>query len=219
MMKYTTVLFDLDGTLTKSGIGIKRSFEYALKTLFPDKSWEDSLYDGIVGPPLSYSFKTFFGLDEETSQKAILLYRERYSTVGLFENELYDGVEDMLKKLYEKGIYIALATSKPYDFAVKILEHFNIKQYFSFIGGATMDGKISSKTDVLLHTLNNIEEKSLKSILMVGDKHHDLEGAHNVGVDCVGVLYGYGTEAELLACPHRYIANSAKDIYNFIINS
>ena len=170
-MKYTTILFDLDGTLTESGIGIRRSFEYALDKLFPGKIFEEHLFSGIVGPPLIYSFGETFGFDPEMAEKAVSLYRERYSTIGIFENALYEGVSDMLQTLYSKGYTICLATSKPEAFAGKILEHFNISNFFTFVGGATMDGSRNSKIAVLEHVLENISEKDKSKILMIGDKH------------------------------------------------
>ena len=218
-MKFSAVMFDLDGTLTESGIGIRKSFEYALEKLFPGKKWDEKLFSGIIGPPLSYSFSKTFGFDEETTEKAIALYRERFSTVGIFENRPYDGVEEMLKSLKEAGLEIALATSKPEEYALRILKHFGIDGYFSFAGGATMGPERNAKTDVMRYVLENCRQKDKSKIVMVGDKHHDLESSETIGVDCIGVLYGYGSLEELSACKNVFLAKTPKEVSDFILNS
>lgn len=216
-MKYTTVLFDLDGTLTESGIGIRKCFDYALNTLFPGKVWDEELFSGIVGPPLIDSMINTFKLSETDADKAIALYRERYDAKGKYENRLYDGVESMLKALRQNGITLALCTSKPKHFAKDILEHFGIDSYFSFIGGATPTKERNSKISVMRYVLENTAEKDTSKILMVGDKFHDLEAAEQLKLDCIGVLYGYGTKEELLNYPHVFLAQKPADISDYIL--
>ena len=216
-MKYSTVLFDLDGTLTESGIGIRKCFDYALETLFPGKVWDEELFSGIIGPPLLWSCRETFGFDEETSHKAVALYRERYDRIGKFENRLYDGVEDMIKALHEKGIKICLCTSKPEHFAHDIIKHFGIFEYFTFAGGASVGEERNDKIAVMRYVLENIDEKDKSRILMVGDKHHDMEAAQLLGLDCAGVLYGYGSKEEHEAYPHVILAENADELKEFIL--
>ena len=218
-MKYSTILFDLDGTLTESGIGIRKSFDYALDKLFPGKVWPEEMFSGIIGPPLLWSCRETFGFDEETSHKAVALYRERYAVTGKFENRLYDGIEDMIKALHEKGIKICLCTSKPENFAHDIIEHFGIMKYFTFAGGASLGEERNNKIAVMRYVLENIEEKDKSRILMVGDKHHDLEAAQELGLDCAGVLYGYGSKEELSAYPNVILAQTADELRDFILNA
>lgn len=216
-MRYSTVLFDLDGTLTESGIGIRKCFDYALETLFPGKVWDEDMFSGIVGPPLIWSFRNTFKFDEETAQKCVALYRERYDRVGKFENRLYDGIEDMLEALHKAGIEICLCTSKPEHFAHDIISHFGIMKYFTFAGGASTGEERNSKIAVMRYVLDNISEKDKSKILMVGDKHHDMEAAQLLGLDCAGVLYGYGSKDELMAYPHVILAKDAKELKEFIL--
>ena len=216
-MRYSTVLFDLDGTLTESGIGIRKCFDYALETLFPGKVWNEDMFSGIVGPPLIWSFRNTFKFDEETAQKCVSLYRERYDRVGKFENRLYDGVENMLEALHKAGIEICLCTSKPEHFAHDIITHFGIMKYFTFAGGASTGEERNSKIAVMRYVLDNISEKDKSKILMVGDKHHDMEAAELLGLDCAGVLYGYGSKDELMAYPHVILAENADELKEFIL--
>ena len=153
MKNYRYVLFDLDGTLTESGEGIINSAVYALKKFGIEP--EMGTMTKFLGPPLKDSFRDFYGFDDEKCEQAVKYYREYYTTKGIFENRVYDGVEECLKKLSEAGLHLAVATSKPQVFAVKILEHFHLAQYFDYIGGAELDGSRSVKADVIVHTLKN----------------------------------------------------------------
>ena len=208
-MKYTTVLFDLDGTLTMSDEGIRKSFDYALETLFPGKVWDEEMFSGIIGPPLLWVCRNVFKFDEETSHECVRLYRERYAVKGKFENQLYDGVTEMIKALYDAGVKVCLCTSKPEHFAHDIINHFGIGEYFTFAGGASLSEERGDKIAVMRYVLDNISEKDKSKILMVGDKHHDMEAAQLLGLDCAGVLYGYGSEDELMAYPHVILAKDA----------
>ena len=212
---YTTVLFDLDGTLTDPGIGITNSVSYALS------KWDIAVNDRrelykFIGPPLLESFARFYGFSEEQCLQALKYYREYFSKKGIFENTVYDGIEDLLKELKMRGKKIVLATSKPEEFAKRILVHFHLDGYFDFIGGASMDEKRNKKGDVIAYVLENIEEQNRDRIIMVGDREHDVLGAKEHGIGCIGVLYGYGTREELEKAGALYIASSIADILTYL---
>ena len=210
-MKYKYCLFDLDGTLTDPGIGITDSVMYALKEFDIDVKDRSELYP-FIGPPLDYSFKTYFGFTEEQAVLAIKYYREFFSTKGLYENEVYEGIPGMLEELKKRGVTVALATSKPYEFSVEILRHFGLSGYFDHVGAATMDGRISKKEDVISNLLGQLNYEDKASVLMVGDRYHDIEGAKANGLQSAGVLWGYGTEEELQKAGAEYLFAKPEDI-------
>lgn len=215
-MDYTHILFDLDGTLTESGIGIINCFQYALDKMGV-QGYDPALLKGVIGPPLSYSFQTFFGMDEVQAQQATDYYRERYVPIGIYENALYDGVLHMLDDLHQAGCTLCLATSKPEAFAPKILDYFGILPYFTVIGAASMDDSRNTKEAVIDYVLSHLPTVPKDRILMVGDRHHDLDGAAAFGLAGAGVLYGYGSQEELAACPHVFLAPTPQDLTAFIL--
>lgn len=212
---YKVILFDLDGTLTESGEGITKSVQYALEKL--GKPEEDlKKLEVFVGPPLLQQFMTYAGLDEETGRKAVEYYRERYATVGIFENRPYAGVEEMLDTLCDKGYILAVASSKPEYFVKKILDHFALTRYFSEIVGSEMSGKRTGKAEVIEEVLNRLNmENHRNEVIMVGDKEHDVLGARKAGLECVAVSYGYGTEDELKQAQPLKIVDSVQGITDF----
>ena len=210
-MRYKYCLFDLDGTLTDPAIGITNSVMHALEKYDIHVENRSELYP-FIGPPLDYSFKTFYGFSEEQAVQAIKYYREYFSVTGLFENKVYDGIPEMLEELKEKGVKIALATSKPYEFSIKILKHFDLYKYFDFFGAATMDGRISKKADVISNLLNEMGAPDKDEILMVGDRYHDIEGAKANGLKSAGVLWGYGSKDELQNAGAEYILSGPSEI-------
>ncbi len=212
---YTTILFDLDGTLTDPGVGITNSVSYALS------KWDISVNDRkelykFIGPPLLESFARFYGFSEEQCRQALKYYREYFSKKGIFENTVYDGIEDLLKELKRRDKKIVLATSKPEEFAKRILVHFHLDGYFDFIGGASMDEKRNKKGDVIAYVLKNIQEQDHDRIIMVGDREHDVLGAKEHGIGCIGVLYGYGDRKELEKAGALYTASSIEDILTYL---
>ena len=190
---YKYVLFDLDGTVTDSALGIKNSVIYALER-FEIKARPEEL-DPFIGPPLVDSFMEYYGFSEEDANKAVEYYREFFSVTGIYQNELYDGVIGTLDKLKKNGVKIALATSKPKKFAETILKYHKIEQYFDVICGATLDGKLSKKGDIVRLALEALGADKSRAI-MVGDRKHDIIGAHENGIPCLAVLYGYGSKEE-----------------------
>ena len=210
-MRYKYCLFDLDGTLTDPAIGITNSVMHALEKYDIHVGDRSELYP-FIGPPLDYSFKTFYGFTDEQAVQAIKYYREYFSVTGLFENSVYEGIPEMLEELKGKGVKIALATSKPYEFSIKILKHFDLYKYFDFFGAATMDGRISKKEDVISTLLNEMGVQNKDEILMVGDRHHDIDGAKANGLKSAGVLWGYGSAEELEQAGADYVLASSSEL-------
>ena len=210
MKRYTTVLFDLDGTLTDTKPGIINCIKYALEKL-------GTRYDGdmeqFIGPPLRESFEIMTGR-AELAELGVTYYRERYSTIGLFETEVFAGVPEMLDELKAFGYTLATATSKPEAFARRILERYDLAKYFTYIAGADFDGKRDKKHDVINYVVDVLHADREHTVL-VGDRMHDLIGADQCGIDAVGVLYGYGSLEELSEFPNVYIAATPKNVAQF----
>ncbi len=212
---YKVILFDLDGTLTESGEGITKSVQYALEKLGQPEPDLKKL-EVFVGPPLLQQFMKYAGLDEETAVKAVEYYRERYTDIGIFENEVYPGVEDMLDKLRGKGYILAVASSKPERFVKKVLDHFDLTKYFQEIVGSEMNGGRTSKADVIEEALDRLHMADHREqVVMVGDKEHDVFGARKAGLQCLAVSYGYGSEEELKNANPLKIADSAQEVLDF----
>lgn len=212
---YQYLFFDLDGTLTDPGLGITNSVMYALQKFGIREEDRTSLYK-FIGPPLQDSFEAYYGFSGEESELAVQYYREYFSRQGLYENEVYEGIEDLLTTLKVRGKSLIVATSKPEVFAARILRHFALYDYFDFIAGATMDGSRNKKADVIKYALEscNIEERS--SAVMIGDREHDIMGAKENGLDSIGVLFGYGDFEELVKAGATHLAKRPQDILEFV---
>ena len=213
---FDIVLFDLDGTLTDPGEGITNSVAYALKKYGIEVSDRSELYK-FIGPPLKDSFMKYYGFNEDKAEQAIAFYREYFRDKGIFENRVYEGVEDMLRQLDTDGKKIVLATSKPEEFAVRILEHFGLKKYFSVVAGASMDSSRSKKGDVIAYAISLCESFDKYTAVMVGDREHDIIGAKENGLKSIGVLYGYGDEKELKTAGADYIVSSPIEVLSLIL--
>lgn len=211
-LKQTIILFDLDGTLTDSAEGVIRSCQHMQEKMGIEK-WADADLRFIVGPPLMKTFTEDFDMDKETAEKALIFFRERYTTVGLFENKVYPGVEEMLAALQAKGKRLAVATSKKEETAVKILEHFGIAKYFEVIGGDHREAGRDTKAKVIDYVLSAMQAQK-GDVIMVGDRKFDVEGAHAIGIPCIAVEYGYGDRAEFEACGADFIAVTTEDVTN-----
>lgn len=211
---YNTVLFDLDGTLTDPGQGITNSVAYALKKFGIEVEDKKELYK-FIGPPLHDSFRKYYGFSDEEAETAIVYYREYFRDTGIFENEVYAGIETLLEKIKASGRKIILATSKPEEFAVRILVHFGLDKYFDCMAGATMDSSRSKKGDVIAYALRE-SSCDAENAVMVGDRLHDILGAKENGLDSIGVLFGYGSREELENAGADYIAETVEDIMNYI---
>lgn len=191
----TTIYFDLDGTLTDPKLGITRSIQYALNKLDRAVPPEDEL-TWCIGPPLRASLKKLVGTDDLTDE-ALSLYRERFAGIGIFENEIYPGVEETLSVLAKSGRRLFVATSKPCIYAERVIDHFKLRVYFERVFGSQLDGRRSDKTELLRYALKATRVDPSQAI-MIGDRSHDMIGARNNGMIAVGVLYGYGSKEELV---------------------
>ena len=212
-MKHTTVLFDLDGTITDSGVGIMHGMEIVLSHFglpIPDRQ----ALRVIVGPPLRNSFIRF-GIKPENTDEALVLYRKFYVADGWLENFVYPGLEQVLKTLKERCCRVYLATSKPEHMAKHILEHFGLAQYFELICGATEDSSRDSKSKVIQYLLDQIEPD--ESIVMVGDTHYDVEGAGVFGIPTIGVDWGYGENEDMIKAGAVAIAKDADQLLQLLI--
>ena len=206
-MKYKYILFDLDGTLTDPQEGICKSINHALGYYGMEKPLKE--LTKYIGPPLLNSFAELVG--EENAQDAIVKYRERFSVVGLYENEIYPNVKNTLSLLKEKGYTLCTASSKPQIYVEKILQHFDIAQYFTIIGGSTLDGKICEKEDVIMLVLNQLDADR-QDVVMVGDTRFDLIGAEKMRLDAIGVTYGFASKEELCNYPHIALIDDISEI-------
>ncbi len=214
MIKY--LLIDLDGTITKSDLGIINSVMYALNKVNFDTTnikREDLLQ--FIGPPLSYTLSTLCGFNDKEIEEAISYYREYFVPKGMYENELYDGIYDFLKNT--KKYKLVLATSKPEKFAKKILEYFELDSFFYYITGASFDDSRNTKAKVIKHILDTLQAKP-QECLMIGDRLHDVEGAKENSIDCIGVLHGYGSEDELRTAGAIAIVKDSKELTDYINN-
>ena len=206
------VLFDLDGTLTDSAPGIVNCLRYALDEMGIEHP-DDARIATFLGPPLKDTFGGFFGMDDVGIDTAIAHYRVRYHDIGLFENEVYPGIPDLLDQLCDAGITMATSTSKPTVSATRILKHFDLEHHFTFIGGASLNRERNSKAEVIAHTLEALGSKGIEvsseHTWMVGDREHDILGAAQFGIPGIGVLWGYGSRDELESAGAIAVADDA----------
>lgn len=209
MKKY--ILFDLDGTITDPMLGITKSVSYALNKFNIEVKDLDELCK-FIGPPLKDSFIKYYNFTEEDSKKAIEYYREYFADRGIYENDVYENFENILLSLKAQNKTLIVATSKPTIFAEKILDYFDLKKYFTFISGSNLDGTRTKKADVIRHAMeqNNITDNS--EVIMIGDREHDIYGAKEIGIESVGVLYGYGTYDELDNSGANYIVRDINEL-------
>ncbi len=211
-MIWNTILFDLDGTLTDPKVGITSAAAVALDYFGIHVEDKDSLAY-LIGPPLNESFPEFYGFDEAQTAAAVEKFREYYQRQGWYENIPYPGIESLLSKLRRAGKRLAVATSKPEEISVQILEHFGLAQYFHLICGALSDCQEGCrKATVIRDALKRAGIEDLSDVVMVGDRRHDIAGAHEVGIQAIGVLYGYGDREELEKAGAEYIADTPEEL-------
>ena len=218
---YKYLLFDLDGTITKSEKGIFNCIKYALDWAgipYP----EYSVFRSFIGPSLYDSFVREFGMDDAKAKEMVAKYRERYNVVGLFEAEVYEGVADTLCALKEKGCILSVATSKPTEPTLRILEKFGVGKYFDVVVGSNPDGTGSDKKHIISQVLESLKkdhgltEDMIKSnqVVMIGDRRYDIEGGKACGLQTIGVLYGYGSREEFEAAGADNIVETPEEIVN-----
>lgn len=210
MSRFSTILFDLDGTLTDNGEGITNSVAYALKKFGITPPPREEL-NKFVGPPLRDRFADLY-VGEDKADLAVEYYREYFRPHGIFENVVYDTIPELLSALIAKGLTLAIATSKPEIFAEKIADHFDLAKYFTIIAGSNLEGTRIKKADVITYCLNRLGNPDKNTVLMVGDREHDILGAKEVGLPAVGVAYGYGSRQELEAAGALAVINTPLDL-------
>ena len=211
---FDVLLFDLDGTLTDPSEGITNSVVYALNKFGIEVEDKRTLLK-FIGPPLVKGFAEFYCFSHEDSLRATEFYRETFRVKGLFENEVYDGVYDMLQTLKDAGKTLVIATSKPEEFTLKILKHFDLLKYFDFVAAATFDETRNTKDKVIAYALEHLNILDKSKIVMIGDRYHDIEGAKANGIASVGVLYGFGSKEELKNAGADYLVNNLREIVEF----
>ena len=204
-MSFKYILFDLDGTIVNTKEGITRCVEYSLSHFGISVKNRDEL-EVFIGPPLHKSFQVYYGFDEEKSMDAVSKYRERYKDIGIFECNPYEGIVELIKELYKNNYYIGLATSKPEEYAIRILEKFKLLKYFRVVTGSNMDGSRTDKDEVIKEAIERFGASGKEEeFLMIGDRHHDIYGAKKNGIKTVGVSYGFAKGDELVEAGADYI--------------
>lgn len=198
LSSYNYLLFDLDGTLTESAPGIMNSARYALAQ-YGITDVPDSTLRKFIGPPLMDSFQDFFGFSPDKAREAMKKYREYFGEKGLFENSVYDGIRETLTALKGQGKHLFVATSKPEIYTNRILEKFDLMHFFEFVGGADVEETRSEKAKIIAYVIQNAgleKERQNGSLLMIGDRKHDIIGAHKNNIPCCACLWGYGSHEE-----------------------
>lgn len=208
---YEYILFDLDGTLTDPREGITKSVQHALRGMNIEEPDLRAL-EHFIGPPLYDEFIRCYGFDDDEARRAVALYRERFSVVGWRENLLFDGVHELLSALKGRGKRLAIASSKPTVFVEKILDLFKIACYFDAVSGASLDGAISRKEQVVAQALSMLGVMDRSNAVLVGDRFHDVEGAHYNNIACVGVTFGFGGFDELSHAGAEHIADTMDEL-------
>lgn len=210
------LLFDLDGTLTNPKEGITKCVQYALRAFSIEEPDLEKLTP-FIGPPLHQSFMEFYGLTAEQADRAVAVYRERFSTIGLFENFPYPGIAEMLQKLQAQGKVLAVASSKPTVFVTQILEAFELSQYFQVIAGSNLDGSRVEKKEVIEAVLQQLGNPAAEQLLMIGDRKFDVIGAKQLGFDCVGVRFGFSAPGELEQAGAIYVAETVQALQQYLL--
>lgn len=206
------VFFDLDGTLTDSGPGIMNSAAYAFERMgYPVPP--SAILRTFVGPPLHESFLRN-GIPAEMAEKAVAVFRERYMPIGKYENTPYEGIRTFLESLKSLGFHLMIATSKPEEIAIEVLEHFDLAKYFDKICGGSMDLSRTSKEAVIAYLLE--ENGRDAQMVMVGDTKFDIIGAKRHGIPAIGVSWGYGDVGEMEQAGAAAIAKTPEDLLEIL---
>ena len=225
IMEKRYILFDLDGTLTDSYEGIINGFRYALGKL--DIEPKPETFRKYIGPPIAWSLQTYYGMEEKQAELGLRYFRDYYNAKGIFENHPYPMVEEMLQVLYAHDKKLMVATAKPEDMALRVLEHFHLLDYFCFTAGITVDkagssddpNERSSKEDVIRYVLRTNGILDPENAVMVGDRGSDILAAKQFGLQTVGITYGFGTEEELRMAGADFIAETPMKVAEYIVQS
>lgn len=215
-MSWNYICFDMDGTLSDSGPGITRCADYALRKMGVETAGPDSLRY-FIGPPLTESFGVMNGMNDADVEQAIRYFRERYAEKGIQEHEPYPGIPETVRALRGAGKHLQIASSKPRPYILRILTEYGIIDCFENIVGSEFDGRLSKKTEVLAELLRRLDEAGAdrSDVIMIGDRHYDVRGAHEHGLPCVGVRYGYGSAEELAEA--EYTVGSAQELRELLL--
>ena len=216
MQHKEVLMFDLDGTLTDPGVGITKSVKFALD-YFGIHTESLKEHYRFIGPPLTQSFMKYYGFTEEQAQIGVEKYREYFRDIGIFENEPYQGIGELLDCLSRIGRRMIVATSKPKVFADRILEHFDMMRYFDLVCGSELDGTRVDKGEVISYALDKADIAHLSKVIMIGDRRHDIIGAKEAGIDSIGVLYGYGSYEELDEAGATLVVKSVEELGNVLL--
>jgi phosphoglycolate phosphatase len=213
---YNLALFDLDGTLTDPKEGIAKSVQYALSAFGIHIADLDEL-EKFIGPPLRDSFQAYYGFTPEQAEAAVAKYREYFTDAGIFENTLYPGIIGLLAELKSRGAKLAVATSKPTVYAERIIAHFALDGYFDLISGSELDGTRSRKSEIIACVLELFPVNYTRHAVMIGDSKYDMIGANEIGIDALGVLWGYGSREELKEAGALDIAATPAELRDLIL--
>ena len=215
-MSYDICLFDLDGTLTDPWLGITKSFQYALAAFGIHE--EIGHLKKFIGPSLREFFKENYSFSETDIEKAVIKYREYFAEKGLYENEVYPGIPELLQKLKNDGKKMAVVTNKAAFYADIILKHFNLERFFIYLSGDNFEGTLTKngKRDLVNIALDKIDPKRKLSAVMIGDRKHDIIGANETGIDSIGVMWGYGSRNELETAGAKWIVDSVDGLYRLV---
>ena len=209
------LIFDLDGTLTESGTGIKNSVRYTLEH-YGLPMEDDASLTRYVGPPLVNSFQEYMGFTEQEAMEAIMVYRSYFTTKGMFENRVYDGVREMLTALQKAGKRMFIATGKPTVYSCRILEHFGLAEYFETVCGIDLN-EVATEKDELINEVLDFAHLRPEECVMIGDRKFDMIGANKVGVASIGVTYGYGSHEELQTAGASVIVDTVEQLQNLLL--
>ncbi len=211
MTAHQVLLFDLDGTLTDPKPGITKSVQYALAHFGIHEPDLDKLTP-FIGPPLTESFQLVYGFDAAQARQALLFYREYFTDGGMYDNTVYTGIADLLAALIAQGKRLCVATAKPTIFAAQILAYFQLDTYFERVIGSNLDGTHSTKAEVIAYALAEMAPIAQHTAVMIGDRKHDILGAHENGLRSIAVGYGYGTQDELVAATPTYMVATVEQL-------
>lgn len=214
--KYDAVFFDFDGTIADTGVGIFNSVRFAVAAMGFDPLPEDRLRT-FIGPPVFDSFKRELDMTDKQSEKAVEKYRENYIRSGIYQLEMYPGIETLIKELKKSGIKIAIASSKPEKFVIKVIDYLKISHLIDFIAAPESDNAPEGKAVLVERAVKHFGVEKSKA-LMIGDRYFDIDGANGAGVESIGVTFGYGSEEELRSAGATYLADSADDIRKLIFS-
>lgn len=217
--KYTTIAFDLDGTLTEPSRGLIAGFRYALERMGIDPGPTAQL-TRFIGPPLVEEWGREFRLSPQEAHRAVELFREYFSVYGWWDNEVYDGISELLRALRGAGCRLALATSKPQIHAVRILRLFELLPYFDAVGAATLDHTREQKWEVLAYALEQLQiltPADREHCVLIGDRRFDAEGAARCGIDAIGVTWGHGSAEELRRAPFVALVDTPRQLRQLLL--